>query len=104
MSLNDNKSELDDRFNITESEREKTLKSFIDEDGKIKQFPAKEKKKVILLEEIINKFVIGKEYSESEVNFILMDMYEDFATIRRALVDYKFLDRSLDCKVYKVRE
>lgn len=95
---------VDDRYDITDSEREKTIKSYINEDGKIKQFPSKEKKKIILLREIMNKFARGKEYSEQDVNFILMDIYDDYATIRRALIEYGFLERSLDCRVYKVKE
>lgn len=95
---------VDDRYDITDSEREKTIKAYISEDGKIKQFPSKEKKKIILLREIMNKFARGKEYSEQDVNFILMDIYEDYATIRRALIEYGFLERSLDCRVYKVKE
>lgn len=44
------------------------------------------------------------EYSEKEVNRILQRMYDDYVTLRRALVEYGFLDRSNDCSVYRVRE
>ncbi|WMC92778.1 DUF2087 domain-containing protein [Kineothrix sp. MB12-C1] len=94
---------VDDRYNITAEEREKTLKTYMDEAGAIKQFPAKEKKKIILLREITKNFKPEQEYSEIEVNRILERIYEDFPTIRRALIEYGFLDRSLDCSVYRVR-
>ncbi|MFA9376558.1 MAG: DUF2087 domain-containing protein [Lachnotalea sp.] len=95
---------MDDRYNITDMEREKVIKTYIDENGAIKQFPAKEKKKIILLREIIKNFIKDHEYAEPEVNKILHRIYEDHATIRRALIEYGFLERSEDCKIYRVRE
>ena len=95
---------LDDRYNITDTERQKTIQTYIDENGAIKQFPAKEKKKIILLREIMNNFVQDREYPEVEVNRILGRIYDDYATIRRALIEYGFLDRSDDCKTYRVKE
>ncbi len=95
---------MDDRYNITDQDREKTLKAYMDENGFIKQFPAKEKKKIILLGEIMKNFVRDREYSEAEVNKILKRIHDDFPTIRRTLVEYGFLDRSDDCRVYRVKE
>lgn len=95
---------LDDRYNITDMERQKTIQTYMDEHGAIKQFPAKEKKKIILLREIMNHFVRDREYPELEVNRILGRIYDDYATIRRALIEYGFLDRSDDCKTYRVKE
>jgi hypothetical protein len=94
---------IDDRYNITDVEREKTIRAYMDETGSIKQFPAKEKKKIIVLREIANNFKPEQEYSEVEVNRILERIYEDFPTIRRALIEYGFMDRSADCSVYRVR-
>ncbi len=94
---------IDDRYNITDVEREKTIRTYMDETGAIKQFPAKEKKKIIVLREIANNFKTEQEYSEAEVNRILERIYGDFSTIRRALIEYGFLDRSADCSVYRVR-
>lgn len=66
----------------------------------IKQMPAKEKRKYILLGMICHLFKPKTFYSEQEVNDILKDVYSDFVSIRRYLVDYKFLDRTLDGKQY----
>ncbi|BCZ48145.1 transcriptional regulator [Clostridium gelidum] len=95
---------LDDRYNITEKERESTIKNYMDENGAIKTFPAKEKKKIIVLSEIVKQFYKGKKYSEKEVNRILERIYEDYATIRRALIEYGFIERSNDCSSYWVKE
>ena len=88
----------------TDKDREKTIKAYIDENGAIKQFPSKEKKKIIILGEIMKSFDKNYEYSEKEVNRILQRMYDDYVTLRRALVEYGFLDRADDCSVYRVKE
>ena len=49
-------------------------------------------------------FSVGKKYSEKEINRVLKRIYEDYVTIRRALIQYGFLDRSKDCSEYWVKE
>lgn len=95
---------LDDRYNITDKERESTLKNYMDENGAIKTYPAKEKKKIIVLTEVVKNFSKGKKYSEKEINRILNRIYDDYATIRRALIEYGFIERSNDCRTYWVKE
>ena len=85
---------LDDRFNITDKEKAKVISTYMDESGALKNYPAKEKKKIIILEEISKNFSKGKHYSEKEINRIIKRIYEDYATIRRALIEYGFLDRN----------
>lgn len=95
---------IDDRYIITDEDREKTIKTYMNKNGSLKQFPAKEKKKIILLREIMKHFQHNKEYSENEVNQILEGIYSDFPTLRRYLIEYGFLERSIDCSVYKVKK
>jgi hypothetical protein len=95
---------IDDRYSITDDDTEKTIKTYMTENGALTQFPAKEKKKIIILREIIKNFKPNQEYNENEVNKILERIYSDFPTIRRALIEYGFLDRSADCSVYRVKE
>ena len=94
---------VDDRYNITDEESAKTIKTYMDEAGALKQLPVREKKKIILLREIVSNFKSNKDYSEIEVNRILKRIYDDFPTLRRALIEYGFLERSNDCSVYRVR-
>ncbi|HCW54537.1 MAG TPA: transcriptional regulator [Clostridium sp.] len=94
---------IDDRYNITTKERETVLKNYMNSDGSIKSYPAKEKKKIIILSEIIKKFSRDKQYNEKEVNEIIKLVYEDYATIRRALVEYGFIYRSDDCTNYWIK-
>lgn len=95
---------LDDRFNITDEEKLQVIQNYMGENGELKNYPSKEKKKIIILGEIMRNFNIGKIYSEKEVNIIISRIYEDYATIRRALIEYGFLSRSSDCKSYWVKE
>jgi hypothetical protein len=95
---------LDDRYNITDKEKTDVINNYMDENKALKNYPAKEKKKIIVLEEIAKNFSKGKTYSEKEINRILKRIYEDFATIRRALIEYGFIERSNDCSSYWVKE
>lgn len=95
---------IDDRFNITDKEKSEVIKNYMNENGALKNYPAKEKKKIIVLQEIIKNFSKGKTYSEKEINRILSRIYEDYATIRRALIEYSFVERSNDCSSYWVKE
>lgn len=83
---------MNEQLEVTAEEKEKILKTFF-KDGKLDQMPAQMKKKLVILEEISKNFEQGKEYSEFEVTKILKPIYFDFATIRRDLVDNKFLSR-----------
>lgn len=95
---------LDDRYNITDKEKEDTIKTHMDDTGALKIYPSKEKKKIIVLQEIVKNFSKGKTYSEKEINRVLKRIYEDYVTIRRALIEYGFIERTNDCNSYWVKE
>ncbi len=95
---------IDDRYNTTDKERENAIKNYMDENGAIKTYPAKEKNKIIVLSEIVKNFSKGKKYSEKEINRILKRVYDDYATIRRSLIEYGFIERSNDCSTYWIKE
>ena len=54
----------------------------------------------MLLTLIINEFEENVKYSEKQINEILKNVYHDFATIRRYLIDYNFLQRTNDGSIY----
>jgi transposase-like protein len=95
---------LDDRYNITDKEKEKTIKIYMNDEGALKSYPSKAKKKIIILEEIVKNFSKGKTYSEKEINRILKRIYNDYPAIRRALIEYGFIERTNDCTSYWVKE
>ena len=73
--------------------REKVLRSFFDEDGRLRTIPAQRKKRLIVLEKLAEAFEPGHTYTEREVNLIIADVHDDFATLRRDLVDERFMTR-----------
>lgn len=85
---------LDDRYNVTEAERRKIIATYFDENGALKECPAREKKKIVVLAVIAQNFLSDRSYSEKEVNRILGRIYADHAYIRRLLIEYGFLERT----------
>lgn len=97
---------IDDRFAITQSEKEEVLNRYFNKEGQliVKNFPAKEKKKIIILQHLMKAFDQNKIYSEKEVNEIIKNYYEDISTIRRYLIEYGFLDRKTNGEGYWVKQ
>ncbi|WP_318618287.1 DUF2087 domain-containing protein [Sporosarcina sp. YIM B06819] len=93
---------MDERFLITDKEREKVLGNYFKQgvNGPLDVFPSKEKRKYIIAQEVIKRFDGGQVYLEKEVNEMLKTVHEDFATIRRFLIDYRFMNRSDDGREY----
>ena len=82
------------------SEEENTvLRSFFD-GPRLRQIPASQKKRVIVLRRLLERFSPDRSYPESEVNDLLREAHDDVATLRRELVDYGFMVR--DRGIYRV--
>ncbi|QVK17448.1 DUF2087 domain-containing protein [Mycoplasmatota bacterium] len=93
---------IDERYAITESERESYLKTYF-KNHKLISFPTKQKRIIIVLQHIISYFEHKRRYSEKEVNDILKEIYHDYVTIRRYLIEYGFLGRRIDGSEYWVK-
>ena len=95
-------SESDDRWidelDIDEADR-KVLRDYT-VDGHLMQIPAKRKKLMIVLRWLAGQFEPDVLYNEREVNAILTQYHEDYAGLRRDLVDFKFLRRERDGTTY----
>jgi hypothetical protein len=91
---------VDDRYMITEKEMDKVSKTYFNLEGYLKEWPVKEKKKLIVLRQFADLFQTGVIYKEREVNQIIQTKFEDYALIRRYLVSYGFLDRKTDGSAY----
>ncbi|WP_391119066.1 DUF2087 domain-containing protein [Psychrobacillus sp. L3] len=96
---------VDDRYNITKEEQADVEKKFFPAgvDGPLIKFPKKEKQKLATLRVIIKRFEQEKTYSEKEINEVLKNVYADFVTLRRYLIEYGFLDRKDDGSAYWVK-
>jgi hypothetical protein len=73
-------------------EEEAVLRTFF-RGGRLVEIPTKESKRRIVLERIALEFEPGARYDEKTVNAIVGRFYNDYASIRRYLVDEGFLDR-----------
>jgi hypothetical protein len=79
--------------NDDERERANVLRDFFDGD-RLKQIPAQRKKRVIVLQHLVARFEPERDYTEREVSDLLKQAHEDFATLRRELIDYGFMTRA----------
>jgi hypothetical protein len=79
--------------------RELTLETFMP-DGKLTAFPLKQAQLLVILDTVSARFDAEKQYTEREVNAVLAEITDDFATLRRDLVDYGYLSRTSDGSVY----
>ncbi|MFA9555892.1 DUF2087 domain-containing protein [Evansella sp. AB-rgal1] len=96
---------VDDRWIITVEEEQKIRETYIDEKtGIIKQFPSKEKRKIVILKYLLSFFNEGVSYTEKEVNEKIKNYYSDFVTIRRYFIEYGFMDRSRDGSSYWMKK
>ncbi len=93
---------IDDRFAITKEEKEKVLERYF-KDGKLMALPSKEKRRIMILQHIIEDFEPNRKYTEKEVNEIIKRKVYDYVTIRRYFIQYGFMDRENDCSAYWVR-
>lgn len=73
-------------------EESSILNRFVTED-RLKQLPSKHTHRLVILRWLSEKFEPGTKYPEKAVNEILEDHHPDFASLRRALVDYGYMDR-----------
>ena len=97
---------IDARYAITQAEKEDVLARYFSPDGQslIRRFPAKEKKKIIVMQRLMDGFEAGKDYSEKEINEIIKRSFDDFESVRRALIQYGFMDRVADGTRYWVKQ
>lgn len=65
----------------------KVLAAFTQPDGRLKAFPAQEKKYLVLLRHVVKAFEPRARYSEKQANEILARFHADTARLRRDLVD-----------------
>jgi biotin operon repressor len=78
----------------------KVLDNFLDEEGRVKAFPAQEKKFLAIVRYVLQAFEKEKRYSEKEVNEILSRYNEDTALLRRSLIEYHFMSREGGGRAY----
>jgi hypothetical protein len=73
--------------------RKKVLETFLSR-GRLTQFPAQRSKQQVILERLAEEFEPDREYTEREVNRILVEFYDDVALLRRGLVSQGLMERA----------
>jgi hypothetical protein len=73
-------------------DEETILRTFF-RDGRLTEIPVKRAKRLVVLERIAVEFEPGRRYDEKEVNVVVGRFFNDYAAIRRYLVDERFLAR-----------
>lgn len=103
LDIHPTATQVDDRYIATKADEDKVKKEFFQtlDPLKLISIPRKEKYKIIVLRIICTRFEKEHLYSELEVNTILSDIYADFVTIRRYLIEYGFFQRDASCSQYE---
>lgn len=83
----------------------KTIKAYLDEDGRVTQMPSK-KKKLFVLSYLADRIPEDREYTEREFNEVLngLHTFGDVATLRREMYDYFLIDRKQNGSLYAVKK
>jgi len=95
----------DDRINVTEAEAASIEARYLRPGSRpeLASWPKKQKEKLVLLRRIAERFERGRGYTEPEVNVLLQAVWDDHVTIRRYLIEYRFLEREPDGSEYRRR-
>ncbi|MBR4036871.1 MAG: DUF2087 domain-containing protein [Oscillospiraceae bacterium] len=75
---------------------------FLDENGRLKSYPTKHKKKLMALEYLATKLETDRIYTEKEINDLINSwcLFRDPATLRREMYNSHLIDRTRDCRQY----
>jgi hypothetical protein len=80
------------RLVVTDRFQQQVLANFM-EAGRLKQIPAKRKKRIVVLRWLADHFRPAVRYSEAQVNDILLRYHDDPAALRRWMVDEELMQR-----------
>jgi hypothetical protein len=80
-------------FGTSDTQAQKVLRAFMPE-GRLEQVPVSRSKRLVVLDHVARIFEPGVRYSEKDVNVMLAAFHDDFAALRRYLVDESYLSRA----------
>jgi len=85
--------------NASDSDRQ-IVRNYLRPDGRLKEIPAQEKKLLPILRHVVQAFEPGVRYNERHVNETLARYHEDYASLRRYLVDRQMIKRESNGTMY----
>ena len=62
-------------------------------DGRLNKIPQMRKKRLVILQWLVQQLENGRRYTEKEINAFLLQFHEDFATLRREFIACKLMVR-----------
>ena len=71
-----------------------SVDQFFAPDGSLISIPAKNSKKIEVLNRIAEKFAPGVMYTEKELNEIISDFHDDTAALRRYMIEFGIMQRN----------
>ncbi|EGG37297.1 DUF2087 domain-containing protein [Paenibacillus sp. HGF5] len=87
-----------------EAYKASVLRSFIAKDGSLRSIPAQYKKKLVILEFLVEQLEAGREYPEKDINAFIKRYHEDYATIRREFINHRYMSRDQEIYILNPRE
>ena len=79
------------------------LETFAGPDGRFAKFPMQRKKFEAILRHVARALEPGVDYHEKQLNTLLRRFSDDVATLRRGLVDHRFVERDPGGARYTLR-
>lgn len=73
--------------------RDKVLTAFF-RHGRLRRIPTQQKKRQVVMEKLVEAFELEHDYTEQEVNRVLIEFHDDVATLRRELVACQLMTRA----------
>lgn len=83
----------DEEIVNTEEKYKKAVISNFFKYGRLTLIPTQRKKREIVLAEILKQFESDREYTEKEVNEIILRYHDDYCTIRREMIAFGMVTR-----------
>ncbi len=84
----------DELLRAAAAQRDVVRERYFDADGRLHTMPRKQSRKLAVLDVIAARFMPGVYYLEVEVNRELIGIYDDYVSLRRALIDFGLMDRA----------
>jgi len=80
-----------------------SVENFLDNDGKVTQWPKKHSNKLLVVAYLATKFKFDITYHENGVNEVLKQWHTfcNWPLLRRSLIDYGFMERDVEGTRYK---
>ena len=76
------------------------LTNYLLADGAIKEIPMQDKKLLVILRYVCDHVEPGRRYTEKQINALLARFHTDVAALRRYLIDFKFMQRTMTGSEY----